>query len=124
MMNEDHEGKVVYYKDRRGKEPVKEYIDKLAAKKDKDSRINFFKIRDYIRILAIFGLNAGEPYIKHIKGDIWELRPIRNRIMFAGWVGNRFILLHHFIKKTRQTPKEEIETAQRRLDDIKAREEE
>jgi len=115
------EDRIVYYKDYRGKEPVKDYIDKLAAKKDKDSRINFLKIREYMRILSIHGISAGEPYIKHIKGDIWELRPIRNRIMFAGWDGERFILLHHFIKKTRQTPKEEIETAQRRLDDIKAR---
>jgi len=111
MEEETTECRVVYYKDRRGKEPVKEYIDKLAAKNDKDSHINLIKIREYIRILSIHGLNAGEPYIKHISGDIWELRPVRNR----------FILLHHFIKKTRQTPKEEIETARRRLDDVRAR---
>jgi len=124
MKIENQEVRIVYYKDRRGKEPVKDYIDKLAAKNDKDSRINLIKIREYIRILSIHGISAGEPYIKHIRGDIWELRPIRNRIMFAGWDGDRFILLHHFIKKTRQTPKEEIEKAQRRLDDVRAREEE
>jgi len=61
---------VVYYMDRRGNEPVKRFIDKLAVRKDKDSRINLFKIREYIRLLSIHGLSAGEPYIKHLQGDI------------------------------------------------------
>ncbi len=35
-----------FYKDKNGKEPVKEYIAKLAAKKDKDSRTRLNKISD------------------------------------------------------------------------------
>ena len=120
MKEKGQKYEVVYYRDRRGNEPVKRFIDKLAVKRDKDSRVNLFKVREYIRLLSIHGLCAGEPCIKHIKGDIWELRPIRNRVLFAAWDGNRFILLHQFIKKTRKTPKEEIDKAQKRLDDAKA----
>lgn len=36
-----------FYKDKNGKEPVKEYITELAGKSDKDSRIKLTKIRDY-----------------------------------------------------------------------------
>ena len=35
-----------FYKDKNGKEPVKEYIAELVAKKDKDSRIKLNKIRN------------------------------------------------------------------------------
>ena len=124
MKQEEQVGRVVYYKDRRGNEPVKKFIDELAKKTDKHSRINLVKIRDYIRILSIHGKGAGEPYIKHIKNDIWELRPIKNRIIFAGWNENRFILLHHFVKKTGPTPREEINTALRRLEDAKMQQKE
>ncbi|WP_414733473.1 hypothetical protein [Acetobacterium carbinolicum] len=32
--------------------------------------------------------------VNHIEGEIWELRPLRDRILFVGWEDNRFILLH------------------------------
>lgn len=32
-----------------------------------------------------------------------------------------FVLLHHFVKKTRKTPKREIECAKRKLEDFKER---
>ena len=41
-----------FYRDKNGKEPVKEYIAKLAAKKDKDSRIKLNKIMDYVKTLS------------------------------------------------------------------------
>ncbi|MBP5737985.1 MAG: type II toxin-antitoxin system RelE/ParE family toxin [Abditibacteriota bacterium] len=33
-----------------------------------------------------------------------ELRPIKNRILFAAWYENTFILLHCFTKKSQKTP--------------------
>jgi hypothetical protein len=30
---------------------------------------------------------------QHIVGEIWELKPINNRILYAAWDGNSFILL-------------------------------
>ena len=110
-----------FYRDKNGKEPVKEYIAKLAAKKDKDSRIKLNKIMDYVKTLSVYGTRAGEPYIKHIDGDIWELRPLRDRILFAAWDGNGFVLLHVFMKRTQKTPQKEIERAKRNLADYQGR---
>ena len=109
--------KVYFYKDRNGKEPVREYMVQLASKKDKDSRIKLNKIVDYIRTLSEYGTRVGEPYIKHLDGDIWELRPLRDRILFAAWSGNSFVLLHVFMKQTKRTPQREIERAKRNLTD-------
>ncbi len=90
----------------------------LAKRKDKDSRIKLNKIQDYIKILSECGISAGEPYIKHLEGDIWELRPLRDRIFFAAWHEDGFVILHHFLKKTQKTPRAEIEKAERELKEI------
>jgi len=112
---------VFFYKDRDGKEPVLDYIRELTAKTDKDSRIKANKILHYIDYLCAVGAQAREPYAKHLDGDIWELRPIRDRILYAAWDGQSFILLCHFIKKTQKTPPEEIEKAKRLLVDYRER---
>lgn len=109
---------IYFYKDRNGNEPVKEYLAELAAKKDKDSRIKLNKIRDYMKTLSVYGTQAGEPYIKHLDGEIWELRPLRDRILFVTWVNGSYVLLHQFMKKTQKTPAREIEKAKRELADI------
>ena len=112
---------IEFYKDKDGNEPVKEYISSLAGKNDKDSRVNLNKIRDYIKTLSEYGTRAGEPYVKHIEGEIWELRPLRNRILFFGYDGNKIILLSYFIKKTQKTPQREIDKAKRLMKDHKER---
>ncbi len=110
--------KIYVYKDANGNEPIVDYLKELSSKGDKNSRLNLKKIQDYINILQQYGKTAGEPYMKHLEGEIWELRPLRNRIFFVAWDGNRFILLHHFIKKTQKTPKREIEQAKREYKDL------
>ncbi|MCD8157563.1 MAG: type II toxin-antitoxin system RelE/ParE family toxin [Clostridiales bacterium] len=113
--------KINFYRDKNDKEPVKEYLESLSKRKDKDSRIKFTKIRDYMKVLSEYGTQAGEPYIKHLEGDIWELRPLRDRILFAAWNGNSFVLLHQFIKKTQKTHHREIEQAKRNLNSYRER---
>lgn len=113
--------KVSFYKDQNGNEPVREFMAELAKKKDKDSRINFNKIRDYINMLSEHGTRIGEPYVKHLDGDIWELRPIRNRILFFAYDGENFVLLSHFVKKTQKTPKSEIDKAKSLMKDYLGR---
>ena len=109
---------VYFYRDKNGNEPVYEYILELSSKKDKDSRIKFNKINDYIEALRQYGTQAGVPYMKHIDGDIWELRPLRDRIFFVGWVNGSFVLLHHFMKRTQKTPSREIEKAKKEYADM------
>lgn len=75
----------------------------------------------YIDLLSEYGLKLGEPYIKKIEEDIWELRAMRDRILFASWYNNKFILLNFFMKKTNKTPKREIDKAKRLFKDYKKR---
>lgn len=110
-----------FYRDRNGREPVKTYFESLSTRKDKDSRIKLTKIRDYLKVLSEYGTRAGEPYVKHLDGDIWELRPLRDRILFAAWDGQSFVLLHCFMKQTQKTPPQEIEKAKRNLSDYQKR---
>ncbi|SMB88247.1 Phage derived protein Gp49-like [Pasteurella testudinis DSM 23072] len=72
---------IVFYRDKNGKEPVKLYLIELSKNNDKDSRIKLNKIRDYIKVLSLHGTTAGEPYIKHLEGEIWEIRPLRANII-------------------------------------------
>lgn len=109
--------KIIFYKDKNEKSEVQEYILSLQNKKDKNFRIKFNKITSYIDILSVNGVMVGEPYIKHIEDDIWELRPLRDRILFAYYDKNTFILLSIFMKTTRKTPKTEIEKAKKLLKD-------
>ena len=106
---------------RKGNYPVFDYIKKLKTKNDKDSRIKSSKINDYIQALSVYGTQIGEPYLKHLEGEIWELRPLRDRILFAAWIDNSFVLLHTFVKKTQKTPKAEIEKAKKELSEIRQR---
>ncbi len=48
------------------------------------------------------------PYLKHIDSNIWELRPLRDRILFAYLNNNKFIILTCFMKRTKKTPLTEI----------------
>lgn len=113
--------KIHFYKEKSGKRPVADYIKELAGKNDKDSRIKLHKIQDYIKALRRYGLQLREPYIKHLDGDIWELRSLRDRILFVAWHNEGFVLLHHFMKKTQKTPAREIEKAKRELADLMER---
>ena len=112
---------VYFYKDKKGNCPIIEYIRDLSKRSDKDSRIKLRKIQEFINYLRKEGKQAGEPYIKPLGDEIWELRPIKDRILFVAWDGNGFMLLHHFVKKTRKTPPREIKQAMRNLADIRER---
>lgn len=112
---------VHYYKDKNGNCPIADYINELKGKHDKDSRIKLQKIYEYLVYLRKEGKQAGEPYVKRLDGEIWELRPLRDRFLFATWDGKSFILLHRFMKKTRKTPPGEIKQAKRNLTDQRER---
>ena len=61
---------IYFYKDKKGKEPVLDYLRELIHKNDKESRIKANKIQDYIEILSQYGTQAGAPYVKHLDGAI------------------------------------------------------
>ena len=93
---------IIFYKDKRGRQPIVEYIRELDNTKTKDARIKLKKIRTCIELLEKHGTSVGEPYMKHLAGEIWELRPLKDRILFAAYNEGSFVLLHHFRKETQK----------------------
>lgn len=114
---------VYFYQDKNGNEPVRNYLNDLEQKSlsNKEDRVKFNKIDQYIEILRMYGTTAGEPYMKHLEGEIWELRPLRDRILFFYYEKGAFILLNCFMKKTQKTPKKEIAKAKKLINDFKKR---
>jgi phage-related protein len=111
---------IEFYKDRSGNEPIVDYIRELNAKAltGKAHRIRHKKIIEYLEVLSRYGTRAGEPYVKHIVDDIWELRPTNDRIFFFYRKNGTYLMLHHYVKKTKKTPAREIEQAKRNLADF------
>ena len=104
------EYKVKFYHDpKTGKSPVLEYINNLREKEAA-------KVSKYIEFLRINKGYLDEPYSKHIRGAIRELRidfgRNRHRIFYFTFVGKTIILLHAFLKKTVKTPLSEIKNAE------------
>ena len=108
---------IEFYKDKNGHQPVVEFMRELNNNNSKDARIRLQKFRDYIKLLQIHGTFVGKPVVKHLDGPIWELRPLKDRVFFAGAYEGGFVLLHHFEKKSQKTPKREIEQAKREYQD-------
>ena len=109
------------YEDKNGKSDIYEYIQRLNKSKSKENRQKLKKINMYIDLLSEYGLTLTEPYIKKLDKEIWELRPLRDRILFASRCNNKFVLLSVFMKQTQKTPRSEIEKAKRLLKDYKKR---
>ena len=104
---------LVLYETATGRRPVQEYLDGLNA-------ADAARVRFDIALLGNAGLNLGAPYVRSIKGKLWELRTTghtQHRVLYFAASGRRLVLLHAFTKKTRKTPPAEIETAMRRMAD-------
>ena len=112
---------IEFYEDIHGKSEVYEYIQHLQNNFNKENKQKLKKIYMYIDLLSQEGLKLTEPYIKKIDKEIWELRPLRDRILFSSWYNNKFILLSVFMKQTQKTPRREIEKARKLLEDYKKR---
>lgn len=108
---------IEFYEDESGYSEIVEYIKNLQKKSigSKESRIQFNKIVAYFDLLEEMGTRVGEPVTKHLDGDIWELRPLKHRFLYAYYENGKFIILHHFIKKSKKLPKRELEQAKGKL---------
>ncbi|MFI3166527.1 MAG: type II toxin-antitoxin system RelE/ParE family toxin [Bacillota bacterium] len=111
---------IIFYHSKNGTSEIKDYLDELGRKAEtsKTDRVNKTKILSYLQALSQYGTRIGQPTVKHIEGSIWEIRPLKNRIFFFYWKDNKFVLLHHFIKKSQKTPPKEIDQARLKLKDF------
>ena len=79
----------------------------LAKKADnnKNARIQFKQITLYIELLKNQGTKMSPNITKHLEGEIWELRPGFNRILYFYFENNTFVLRHMFRKKHKRHQK-------------------
>jgi phage-related protein len=115
------ETQAVYYRERGGSEPVNEFIEALPARQA--AKIDFY-VEQYLNGQPVAVPPVGYPITSQVRGELRELR-----VRFANTYfrllyqrsENLQILLHAFEKDTRQLPEGEIEIAERRFADFKAR---
>ena len=110
---------IKFYFDKNGKSDIVDLLNDLQQKSisNKNARVQFRQITLFIELLSKNGTNLPENITKHIDGDIWELRPRKNRVLYFFFKDNKYILLHHFVKKTQKTPKKEILKAIKEIKD-------
>lgn len=97
-----------------GKEPVRDWIKSLPVEDRRIVGTDLQKVE--------FGMPLRLPYCRNIGHGLWEVRSNLTdsrigRVIFA-LVGGEMVLLHGFIKKTRKTPKQDIDLARQRLKEL------
>ena len=100
---------IEFYTDQNGKCDISDFIDELDSKAEtnKDARVQLRQVLFCIDMLSRNGNNLSTNIAKHINDEIWELRPGKNRVLYFFQKNDKYVLLHHFVKKTQKTPKKE-----------------
>ena len=82
-------------------------------------------LADYARLVELlmeFGPNLKMPHSKALGKGLFELRPKGRegigRTFYCYLVGQRIIILHAFIKKTQETPENEMKVARKRVKEV------
>jgi phage-related protein len=100
----------VFFRTANGNEPVRKWLRSLG----KEQRKTIGEDIAYVQ----YKWPIGKPRVDHLRGDVWEIRSSLGdqiaRTLF-GVQRNQMVLLHGFIKKTRRTPNDDIQLAEKRL---------
>lgn len=74
-------------------------------------------------LMLEFGPNLGMPHTKAMGDGLFELRLKSKegiaRVFYCTIVEKQILMLHTFTKKSQKTPKKELDTAKRRLKEVK-----
>ncbi len=99
----------VFYRTAAGREPVREWLRHLTKDEKKVIGADILTVQ--------YAWPVGKPLVDNLNAGIWEVRSnLGNRIartLFAV-IDQEIVLLHGFIKKTRATPKADLELAKKR----------
>lgn len=82
-------------------------------------------LADFARIVELlmeFGPNLRMPHSRAMGGGLFELRPHGRegigRVFYCFVVRQRVVILHAFVKKTEDTPKQELRIARKRMKEV------
>lgn len=112
--------KIDFYEDSDGYSEIETFIFDLDSSNQKSDGILLRKILHQFDLLKTLGPNLREPQTKFLKGyrhPLMELRPFPERIFYAAWQADRFVILHHYTKRSNKTDIREINKALNNLDD-------
>lgn len=102
------EFEVLIYKTADGKEPLGDFLSTTDPK-------TYAKFLMEADLLQKHGNRLTMPYSKHLRDGIFELRIQAGgniaRVLYFFVSGRKIILTHGFAKKTKKTPKKEIDRA-------------
>ncbi|MCA3106612.1 MAG: type II toxin-antitoxin system RelE/ParE family toxin [Rhodocyclaceae bacterium] len=83
-------------------------------------------LADYARLVELLvehGPDLRLPYSRSMGQGLFELRPHgrsgAGRAMYCFVVGKRILVVHAFLKKTRQTPDSDLKIARRRIKELR-----
>lgn len=111
----------IYYRDKRGVEPVDRFIDGLPAKRA--AKIDDY-VQEHLNGKPSDAQPPEHPITSQIEGELRELRVrfanTRYRVLYQR-SGNLIVLLHAFEKDTGAVPTAEKTLAKRRMVDFKRR---
>jgi phage-related protein len=106
---------VYFFKSPAGNEPVRDWL-KLRTPEEKKA------IGEDIKAVE-FSWPVGYPQVAKLDKDLWEVRTDLPdgicRIFFTVWKKN-MVLLHGIIKKTKETPKQDLDLAKKRRNIVMA----
>ena len=97
-----------------GMEPVRQWLRSLAH----DTRKI---IGDDIKTVQL-GWPLGMPLVRNLEPGLWEVRinlPHGIAHILFTVAGNVMVLVHGFIKKTQQTPRQDLELARKRMKEVR-----
>jgi phage-related protein len=107
---------IYFYKTEQGNEPVREWLQQLSSTDKK-------RIGEDMKTVQ-FGWPLGMPLVKHLDGDIWEVRIVLSkriaRVLFV-LDTNSMVLIHGFIKKQQKTLKADLDLAKDRVKKLRGR---
>jgi phage-related protein len=73
--------------------------------------------------MEVYGPDLGMPHTRAMGEGLFELRLKAPegiaRVFYCTKIGKNIVVLHQFVKKTGKTPPKELETARRRMKEIK-----
>lgn len=77
----------------------------------------------YTDRMGVFGPDLGMPHTRSMGDGLFEMRLKAGegiaRVFYCTMIGKKIMVLHQFIKKTDKTPPRELETARRRMKEVK-----
>ena len=107
---------IEYYQSTAGSVPVAEFVAGFSSQ----AKAKFIRS---LELLEEYGLLLREPWVRNIQG-VAKVRELRftsfgeiYRFFFFPATGRKLILLHGFKKKSQETPRRELHTAEARMKD-------